>query len=180
MSIEAVGERLQELALGEALRAASWAVPLLQSVHIVMIGVVFVSVLAVAARVLGMWRAEEALAQTWRRFAPFLWGGIMVMALTGLLLVIAEPLRELMALSFRIKMVALVVGVIGALAFGRRVRAAAAAGDSQAPLPAPVRAGAVATVLLWLFIIFLGRAIAYDGEVWGGWSPAGPERSAAQ
>lgn len=180
MGIEAVGERLQELALGEALRAASWAVPLLQSVHIVMIGVVFVSVLAVAARVLGLWRSDEALGQTWRRFAPFLWGGIVVMTLTGLLLVAAEPLRELMALSFRIKMLALVVGITSALAFGRRVRAAAAAGDAQAPLPALVRAGAVATVLLWLFIIFLGRAIAYDGEVWGGWSPAASQPSAMQ
>jgi hypothetical protein len=28
---------------------------------------------------------------------------------------------------------------------------------------------AVATVCMWLFIIFLGRAIAYDVEVWGSW-----------
>jgi hypothetical protein len=27
------------------------------------------------------------------------------------------------------------------------------------------------TLLLWVAIIFLGRAIAYDDSVWGGWSP---------
>ncbi len=29
------------------------------------------------------------------------------------------------------------------------------------------KAAALATVVLWLAIIFLGRAIAYDDEVWG-------------
>jgi hypothetical protein len=30
----------------------------------------------------------------------------------------------------------------------------------------------VGLVILWLAVIFLGRAIAYDVEVWGPWSPA--------
>ena len=31
------------------------------------------------------------------------------------------------------------------------------------------RVAAVVTVLLWLAIIFMGRSIAYDVEVWGSW-----------
>ena len=38
-------------------------------------------------------------------------------------------------------------------------------GDQQ--FPGGAKAVAAGTVLLWLFIIFLGRAIAYDVEVWG-------------
>jgi hypothetical protein len=34
-------------------------------------------------------------------------------------------------------------------------------------------------VLLWLAIIFLGRAIAYDDWVWGSWSPAVLQRGEA-
>jgi hypothetical protein len=180
MSIEGFGEWLQAAAVGETLRSIAWLVPLLQSIHVVLIGVVFVSVLAVAARVLGWWRAEEPLARTWRRFAPFLWWGLAMMALTGLLLVIAEPLRELMTLSFRIKMLLLGAGTIAALAFGRRLRAAAGATAAPAALPVSMRLGAVATVLLWLFIIFLGRAIAYDDSVWGELSPAVLQRAASQ
>lgn len=176
MSIEALGEWLQATAVGETLRAVAWLVPLLQSIHIVMIGVVFVSIVAVAARVLGWWRADQSLAQVWSRFAPFLWIGLATMTVTGLLLVLSEPLRELMTLSFRIKIVLIIVAVCSALAFGRRVRAAAGPVAAMAPAGSPLRLAAVATVLLWLAIIFLGRAIAYDDSIWGQWSPAIQQR----
>ncbi len=90
-----------------------------------MIGVVFVSILVVALRVLGRMRAEEPLVRVWNRFAPFLWTGIVLMAITGLLLTIAEPVREFMTLSFRVKMVLLVVCISSAALFGRSVRKAA-------------------------------------------------------
>jgi hypothetical protein len=184
MSIEAVGERLQSAALGEAIRSIQWLVPLLQSIHIVMIGVVFVSVLVIALRVLGWLRTEQPMALVWGRFAPFLWAGLAVMSVTGILLTLSEPLRELMTLSWRLKMLLLVVGVAAALAFGRRVRALARAGDLApgspgAPFPASVRLAAAATVLLWLAVIFLGRAIAYDDSIWGDWSPAVLQRGGA-
>jgi hypothetical protein len=177
MTLAVFCEWLQATAFSTALQATFWVVPTLQSVHIVMIGVVFVSVLAVALRVLGIVRRDEPLVRVWRRFAPFLWAGVGVMAVTGLLLVVAEPARELMSISFRLKMVLLAVGIVAALIFGRRVARAAgrpaAAPTStedpaaQPPQSAALRVAAVATVLLWLAIIFLGRAIAYDEAVWG-------------
>jgi hypothetical protein len=168
MSLAGFCEWLQTTALSIALQSTYWVVPVLQSLHIVMIGVVFVSVLAVAARVLGWFRADVALAVVWQRFAPFLWGGVIVMAATGLLLVVTEPARELMSVSFRLKMLLLAVGVVAALAFGRRVAAGAGApgGGTSLP-PAGLRLAAVATVVLWLAIIVLGRFIAYDEAIWG-------------
>lgn len=165
--------RLQDSALSQDLQAAGWVVPTMQTVHILMIGVVFVSILMISLRVLGWVRAEEPLLSVWRRFAPFLWTGLVIMALTGLLLTLAEPVREVMALSFRIKMVLLIVGITSALLFGYSVRGAALAGKATGPRPSPlVRLASVATVVLWLAIIFLGRAIAYDNSVWGSWSTA--------
>nr|PZN60145.1 MAG: hypothetical protein DIU62_14980 [Pseudomonadota bacterium] len=170
MSLAAFCEWLQATAFSTALQATFWVVPTLQSLHILMIGVVFVSILAVALKVLGVIRADEPLARVWQRFAPFLWGGIAVMAATGVLLVVTEPARELMSISFRLKMVLLAVGIAAAVAFGRRVARGAgsvSAATIEAPPPAGMRIGAIATVLLWLAIIFLGRAIAYDEAVWG-------------
>jgi len=51
--------------------------------------------------------------------------------------------------------------------FGRTVRAAAGPGGDV--YSGRARVVAVAAVGMWLFIIFLGRAIAYDVEVWGSW-----------
>ena len=182
MSLESAARALQSTAFSQTLQATPWVVPTLQTIHIVMIGVVFVSILMIALRVLGWVRTEQPFPHVWRRFAPFLWTGLAVMALTGLLLTLAEPVREVMALSFRIKMALLLVGIVSAMAFGRSVRAAARAEGAAAaerPFPLAVRVASVITVLLWLFIIFLGRAIAYDNSVWGSWSPAVLQRGAS-
>jgi uncharacterized membrane protein len=174
MSVESFAAALQSTAFSDALKSAGWIVPALQTVHILMIGLVFVSILMIALKVLGRLRADEPLSHVWKRFAPFLWAGLVVMAVSGILLVIAEPVREFMTLSFRLKMVLLAFGVVSAAMFGRKMRAAAnSAADTvqQQSAPAGLRVAAMATVALWIAIIFLGRAIAYDDSVWGDWSP---------
>ncbi len=171
MSLESTAARLQSTALSEILQATPWVVPAMQTIHILMIGVVFVSILMIALRVLGWARTDDPLDVVWRRFAPFLWTALVLMAITGALLTIAEPVREVMTLSFRIKLLLLVIGIGSALVFGRSVRAAAAAGCEQVFSPL-LRVACLATIVLWVAIIFLGRAIAYDDWVWGNWSPA--------
>jgi hypothetical protein len=44
------------------------------------------------------------------------------------------------------------------------------AGRNAQPHPTSSRLAAAAIIVLWIVIIFLGRAIAYDAEVWGSWS----------
>jgi hypothetical protein len=165
MSLQEIAASIQATPLSDALKNQAWIVPFLQSIHILMIGVVFVSMLTVALRVLGRVRTEEPLARVWSRFAPFFWSGLVLMAITGSLLTIAEPVREFMTLSFRIKVVLLLIGIGSAALFGRAVR------NAGSPASSGVRIAVIATVGLWLAIIFLGRAIAYDTSVWGEWSP---------
>jgi hypothetical protein len=160
-------EWLGSTPLSVAIQSRLWLTPLLQTIHITMIGIVFVSMLVIALRVLGRILADEPLAEVWHRFAPWFWGALGVMAGTGLVLAISEPVRQATALSFWLKMSLIVIGVASALYFGRTVNAAAGVTDQRAPGSA--RFVAVATILLWLTIIFLGRSIAYDVEIWESW-----------
>jgi hypothetical protein len=160
-------EWLGSTPLSVAIQSRLWLTPLLQTIHITMIGIVFVSMLMVALRVLGRIRAEEPLAEVWHRFAPWFWGALGVMAGTGLVLAIGEPVRQATALSFWLKMSLIVIGVASALYFGRTVNAAA--GMAEQRPSGSARFVAVATILLWLTIIFLGRSIAYDVEIWESW-----------
>ena len=150
-----------------AIQSTLWLTPLLQSIHILMIGVVFTIVLVIALRVLGRVRTDESLAEIHDKFRPWFWAALAVMLTTGIVLSIGEPVREARALSFWVKMSLIVVGVLISLIFTRRMRAAAIAGGEV--YSSRARAFAVGTVCMWLFIIFLGRAIAYDVEVWGSW-----------
>ncbi len=160
---------LQGSSLSVTIQSAGWVVPLLQSIHILMIGVVFVSSLVIALRALGRMRADEPFAAVWGRFAPWMWGGLVVMTLTGATLVIAEPVREFSSLSFWLKMTLLAVGITGTALLGHSLRPTAPATGPGFPVAA--KATAIALIVLWLAIIFLGRAIAYDTEVWGSLSP---------
>jgi uncharacterized membrane protein len=165
-------EGLQASPMSVALQSVGWAIPLIQSIHILMIGVVFVSILMITLRVLELVRVDQTFGDVWRRFSPWIWSGLVVMAVTGVLLIIAEPVREFTSLSFWLKMGLLVVGVVAAIAFRRSLAPAAMTQHHEFEFSAGTKAGAVATVGLWLAIIFLGRAIAYDVEVWGSLSLA--------
>ena len=162
-------EWLGSTPLSIAIQSRLWLTPLLQTIHIVMIGVVFVSMLSVALRVLGQVRTDEPLAEVWHRFAPWFWTALGVMAGTGLVLTISEPVREVSALSFWIKMALIVVGVASALYFGRTVATAAGVGAVTSVYSGRARVVAVATIVLWVAIMFLGRWIAYDVEIWESW-----------
>src|SRR6516164_5288348 len=100
---------LETTGLSVKVQSITWIIPVLQSIHILMIGVVFVSSLMITLRVVGSMRTDEPFATVWARFAPWMWSGLVVMALTGLVLIIGEPLREFSALSFWLKMLLLVI-----------------------------------------------------------------------
>jgi uncharacterized membrane protein SirB2 len=151
--------------LSQAIQSTLWLTPLLQAIHILMIGIVFISVLMVVLRILGRFRADEPFTATWDRFAPWMWWALLVMAATGLVLIIGEPVREASALSFWLKMALVVVGVVSVLGLRR-----AASGSTGMAMPLGTRVAAAAVLLVWIAIIYLGRFIAYDAEVWGSWS----------
>jgi uncharacterized membrane protein SirB2 len=162
---------LQATSLSATIQSTFWIIPTLQSVHILMIGVVFVSIFMVTLRIFERVHMDETLEAVWKRYSPWLWSGLAVMVVTGLLLVIGEPARQFLALSFWLKMGLLAAGVASAAAFGRSIVPATLAAGPEGTATPGIKAGAAATLVLWLAIIFLGRAIAYDFEVWGSLSP---------
>jgi uncharacterized membrane protein SirB2 len=164
-------EWLQATSVSTTFQSLGWFIPLLQSIHIVGIGVVFISSLMISLRVLGRMRADEPFPAVWQRFAPWMWYGLVVMVITGILLIASEPVREFTALSFWLKMSLLAIVVSMTAIFGRVFRPAAPA--AGVPFSAGAKSTAIAILVLWMGVIFLGRAIAYDVEVWGSLSHHG-------
>ena len=153
--------------LSEIIQSTLWLTPLLQAIHILMIGIVFISVLMVVLRINGRIRTDESFDATWSRFSPWMKWALVVMAATGVVLCIGEPVREARALSFWLKMALVLMGVLGVLRLRR-----AASGVTGNAMPGGIRLASVVLLIVWVAIIYLGRAIAYDAEVWGSWSLA--------
>jgi hypothetical protein len=142
-----------------AIKTHPWVVPTIQSIHIVAIGVVVTSVFMIDLRIFGWAGRDQTLAQTAQRFGSWLWGALAVLLATGALMVLGEPVRELMATSFWVKMSMLLVGITIAIAFQTKLE------KDQTPN----KGLALLTLFVWCSIIVLGRLIAYD-NVWGSWS----------
>ena len=149
----------------------SWVIPTIQSIHIVGIGVVLGSVFLIYLRILGWAGADQTLLQTTRRFGPWLNGGLWLMLATGLLMVVGEPVRELVTFSFWLKMFLVAVSTVVAAVFQSRLGKNAQRWEEILVKRRSVRGLAIVTFLIWLCIIVLGRLIAYD-HIWGSWSPA--------
>lgn len=139
----------------------AWAIPLIQSVHIAGIAVVFGSVFLINMRVLGFSAMDQSLHQVSGRYSPYVRGSLYLLLVTGLLMVVGEPVRELVSFSFWAKMLLVALGTLIAIRFERSV---------NQPAP-PSKGFALLTLAIWCCIILLGRFIAYD-HVWGSWSPA--------
>jgi hypothetical protein len=148
----------------------AWAIPAIQTVHIVGIALVMGSVLMIDLRILGLAWADHTLRQTTSRFGPWLTGSLWLLLATGLLMVVGEPVRELVSFSFWLKMALVALGAAVAVSFQRALRRQEQHWESKAAQPS-IKLLAILTFFIWIGIIFLGRLIAYD-HVWGSWSPA--------
>jgi hypothetical protein len=162
-------EWLSRTAFSISIQSHEWIIPTVQSIHIVAIGVVIASVFMIDLRVLGLAGRDQTLMQTTQRFGPWLSASLCVLLLTGILMIIGEPARELLAFSFWFKMCLVAIGTLVASVFQIALRRNEQEWEEALVHRWTVKSLAILTLLIWVGIIILGRLIAYD-HVWGSWS----------
>ena len=148
-----------------------WMIPTIQSIHIAGIGIVLTSVFMMNMRILGLAGKDQTLRQTTNRFGPWLMWALVALLVTGVLMVIGEPVRELVTISFWLKMSLIAIGTIVAAIFLRTLRKNEDGWGETMTQRFSIKLMAILTFLVWLAVIVLGRLIAYD-HIWGAWSPA--------
>jgi uncharacterized membrane protein len=87
-----------------AFQSANWFVPTVQTVHIIAIAILLTSVYVVSFRLIGLTRGSQPLAALTSKSTPWFWTTLCVLLVTGVLLTITEPARELLNWAFRVKM----------------------------------------------------------------------------
>jgi hypothetical protein len=101
------------------------------------------------------------VTQTAQRFLPWIWTGLVVLAVTGATLIIGEPARDLNNVAFWIKMSLLVLAIAATSAFQFTLRRNAAFWEQRPPIRTSLKFFAVATFAIWCAVIVAGRWIAY-------------------
>lgn len=152
---------LQKQALSSLIAKHFWFIPILQTIHILTVAMLFASVLMINMRIFMLAGRSRSMVQTVGRYMPWVWYGLVVLLITGLGMCIGEPTRELINPAFWSKMVLVVVVTLLSLAFHASVRNNFALWEMTLERRFAIRAGAVGVTVLWCVIMALGRWIAY-------------------
>ena len=157
-----ISEWLSGTSLSVAIASRFWAVPTLQSIHILAISIVMASIAMLDLRLAGWIGREQSLRGMTLRFYPWIWGALAVLVGTGILQIMAEPARELLNWIFWTKMGLL----IAAVAFTMPLRAMledCRYRELSARKQLIFRTCAIISLALWVLIVTCGRWIAYAG-----------------
>jgi hypothetical protein len=151
--MEALLLALQESGLAEAMRRSVFLYPLANVLHVLGALTFFAAVAAMDVRVL----SHSALAGTRAfiaRVRPVAIAGLAVQATTGLMLLSPEATHIGHNPVFRLKLLAILLGLANVLVLETAIRRAKG-------ISATARASAVASLALWLSTAAAGRLIAY-------------------
>jgi cytochrome bd-type quinol oxidase subunit 2 len=155
VDLHAFSEWLSATAFSQAIQIRSWAIPSIQTVHILCLAALFACALTLSVRIAGRGLITEPLHSVSARFTRAIWIFLALLLLTGTLLITAEPGRTITNPAFYAKMIMLALVVIITLWL-----AAVARRQFESPSGLHVL-GAIVAMLLWIGIIFAGRYIAY-------------------
>ena len=147
-------------------RLETWLIiPLSQSLHILGIAIVMIAVGMLNLQLLGIRVTRQSFAQNSARWMPWIWTGMIVLLVTGVVQTIAEPTREIMNHTFRIKMVMLAVVLAISVAYRRQVKRDPNYWERTNERRTWAYSLASLSLVLWLGIIAAGRLIAYIGAI---------------
>jgi hypothetical protein len=152
---------LAATALSHLFAGLSWFVPVVQTAHILSIAVVVTTLGMLDFRLLRLSRRGPPLSTMAGNFIPWTWRALGVLLVSGILLIITEPARELMNDAFRLKMLLVLLLVL--LTFACQKATATDPGYWTAS-PGRRRLGGAlgaASLVLCVSIVAAGRLIAY-------------------
>jgi hypothetical protein len=155
LDVHQFSDWLSTTSLSQAIQITTWAIPGIQTIHIICLALLFACALVFSLRIAGRGLASEPLPLLAARFTRAIWYLLGLLLATGTLLIIAEPGRTITNPVFYTKMVMLAIVIVVTLWLSAVAR-------RQFERPSGFHVAlAIASMLLWVGIMFAGRLIAY-------------------
>ena len=162
MSISSFLQWLDETTWSTALHESLYMYPLIESTHVLTLGLFVGLTVTWDLRLLGMAFPSVPVSEFARRILPWSRLGFVIMMTTGGLLFYAIPVRNYHNVFFRLKMIMLLLALFNIWFFHNRTQRSLQQWDSNAKPPRAARMAAVVSIVLWFAIVVAGRMIAYN------------------
>ncbi len=152
---------LAATALSHTIQTTGWVIPMLQTIHILCVAVVFSSAILVDLRIWRLLQRDVSLSEVGRRFLPLIWPIVLILLITGSLLIVGEPRRSLLNTTFYLKMALLAFALALTSLLQWSLSSAPGFWDEDKGRRMAGRLAATVSILAWCGVIFAGRFIAY-------------------
>ena len=157
-SIEAWVIAFEGTALSAGLRTSIWLYPIINTLHIIGLGMLLGAVSVLDLRLLG-WRKNVLVSSLSQVTLPVAAGGLLIAVVAGALLLVARPLDYVFSGLFQLKLGLLLLALTNIWwcinSAGWRVAL------SDGAVQGSVRVSAALSLGLWLAIVFAGRMVGY-------------------
>jgi hypothetical protein len=161
VGVAAIAGWLERTALAVRIRDSLILFPLIESVHVIGLAMVFGTIAIIDLRLLGLASTRRSFRRMASETMKWTWAAFAVTALTGSLMLITNATVYFHNAYFRAKIGLLAVAALNMLVFELTARRTIQRWD-RAPAAPPVgRAVATVSLIVWVSVIFAGRMIGF-------------------
>jgi hypothetical protein len=163
MSITAIAQFLQGLALARFVAQAPLVFPIVETIHVIAIALVVGSIAVVDLRLLGVSWTARPVTEVAEEVLPWTWGAFAVAAVAGALMFLSAATKYATDLPFQLKMLLLVAAALNMLVFHFvTYRDVEVWNSGRTPRAAKV--AAVLSLAFWIAIVTCGRMVSFSTQ----------------
>jgi hypothetical protein len=152
---------LQETGLATGIRDSLLLFPLIESVHVIGLALVFGTILIIDLRLLGAASTRRSFRRMSAEIMTWTWAAFAVTALTGVLMFITNATVYYNNLYFRAKIALLVLAAINVMVFELTAGRSMQQWDQEPSAPRVGRLVATVSLVVWVGVIVTGRMIGF-------------------
>src|ERR1044071_1483550 len=158
-------EWLQRTGVAVAIRDSLYTFPLLESIHVVGLALVFGTVAILDLRLLGVASTERPVSRLMSDLLTWTWAAFALTAVTGGLMFSTNAIVYFHNTPFRIKMALLVLAAVNMLVFELTARKTIAQWDGSYATPRAAKIVATLSLVIWVGVIVAGRVIGFTATI---------------
>jgi len=152
---------IQETRVAVGIRDSLFVFPLLESVHVIGLALVFGTIAIIDLRLLGLASAGRSFERMASDIMKWTWVAFAVTAATGVLMFITNAAVYFHNNYFRAKIVLLVLAALNVAVFELTARRTVEQWDRAPSAPRVGRVVATVSLVIWVAVIFAGRMIGF-------------------
>ena len=160
-------DKIEYSTLGTTIAESTWMFPTLETIHVICLVSVLGTIFVVDLRMLGWTSNRFALTSIAKDTLPWTWGAFGLAAVTGTLLFVSKASSYVGNPYFLWKMGMLALAGLNMMYFHFITWRTVEHWDRDATMPGAVKVGAALSIILWLGVVFFGRAIGFTLGIFG-------------